>query len=126
VKFVLDASAALAVLNEEPGADYVRARLEDSVIGAVNVVEVGSRLADVGIASDDARRAFALLHLPVIEFGVDLVEIAVALRPATRQLGLSLADRACLALAIRQGAVALTSDRAWTKLDVGCEIELIR
>jgi PIN domain nuclease of toxin-antitoxin system len=126
LKFVLDASAALAVLNAEPGADYVRDRLEDAVIGALNVVEVGTRLADSGLDRDVARRAFALLNLPVIDFGSDLIETAIALRAATRHLGLSLADRACLALTLQQGAVALTADRAWASLQVGCDIHLIR
>ncbi len=126
MKVVLDASAVLAILNAEPGADHVRERLAGASVSAVNAVEVGTRLADAGVSRADARRAFALLNIQVVAFGAELVEVAISLRAATRQLGLSLADRACLALAIREGAVALTADRAWAGLEVGCRIELIR
>jgi PIN domain nuclease of toxin-antitoxin system len=70
--------------------------------------------------------ALARLRIPIISFDADLAVIAVGLRERTRSLGLSLADRACLALALREGATAVTSDRAWSRLDVGCEIALIR
>jgi PIN domain nuclease of toxin-antitoxin system len=126
VSYVLDASAALAVLNAEAGADRVAQCLTEAVMSAINAVEVGSRLVDAGLATADALRAIELLRVPTIAFTEDLARIAIALRPATRAYGLSLADRACLALAIRDGATALTADRAWAKLDVGCRIELIR
>ena len=126
MSYVLDASAALAVLNAEPGAKRVADCLVDAVVLAINTVEIGSRLVDAGLASGDAMRAIELLGVPTIAFTEDLARIAIALRAPTRAHGLSLADRACLALAIRDGATALTADRAWAKLDVGCRIELIR
>lgn len=60
------------------------------------------------------------------DYDEDLALAASKLRPATRHKGLSLGDRACLALAIREGATAITTDRAWADLDVGCHIEVIR
>lgn len=126
MSYVLDASAALAVLNAEPGAERVADCLADAVVLAINTVEVGSRLVDAGLSSADAMRAIELLGVPTISFTEDLARIAIAIRAPTRAHGLSLADRACLALAIRDGATALTADRAWAKLDVGCRIDLIR
>lgn len=126
MKFVLDASAALAVLNREPGAEHVVERLDASLIGAVNAVEVGTKLIDRGMARDAAIEAIAYLNIPVLEFDHGLAERAVGLRLSTRRAGLSLADRACLALALREQATALTTDRAWAGLEVGCPVELIR
>lgn len=126
MRFVLDASAALALLHDEPGAGHVGARLHDAGISAVNLIEVGSKLVDGGVDLENARRAVALLRVETVDFDLGLAETAIALRARTRPFGLSLADRACLALAIRENATALTADRAWAKLDVGCRIELIR
>lgn len=126
MKFVLDASAALAVLNREPGAEYVVQHLDTSVISTVNAVEVGTKLIDRGMSGDAACEAIAFLNIPVVEFDYALAERAVGLRLSTKHAGLSLADRACLALALREQATAVTADRAWADLDVGCPVELIR
>jgi PIN domain nuclease of toxin-antitoxin system len=114
------------MLQSEPGGQAVSARRRDAVIGAVNAIEIGTRLVDGGIDADQARISIARLRIPIVDFDAELASMAVELRERTRPLGLSLADRACLALALREGAIALTADRAWAKLDIGCEIELIR
>lgn len=125
-RYVLDASAVLAVLNQEPGADLVESRLAQSVMSVVNAVEVGTKLVDRGMSADAAREALGLLELDVIDFDRFMADAAVELRAETKRAGLSLADRACLALAIHQDAIALTSDRIWSQLDVNCKIEVIR
>jgi PIN domain nuclease of toxin-antitoxin system len=126
MKAVFDASAALAILNQEPGADKARSFLSGASISSVNVVEVGTRLVDGGMPFEAAREAIKLLKLRVSDFDSDLCDRAIQLRGQTRSKGLSLADRSCLALALREGATAITADRIWSGADVGCPIELIR
>ncbi len=129
---MLDASALLCFMFDEPGAEKVEAAFADrAVIGAVNWAEALSKVADLGgdpgemIAHLDDH---ALLNdaLRVVELtAVDGLAIA-QLRPRTRDLGLSLGDRACLALAQRLGLPALTCDRVWAHLDAGVAVELVR
>lgn len=123
---VLDASAVLAMANGEPGSDVVRARLAGSVMSLVNAIEVGTKLLDKGLTYEDAWEVLELLDIPLVELDTDLAGQSIALRQATRSRGLSLADRTCLALAIRQGMPAITADRTWAELDLPCPIELIR
>jgi|APFEC2959095171_1045051.scaffolds.fasta_scaffold00016_21 ribonuclease VapC len=126
MRYILDASAVLAVLNGEPGADFVNDRLSESGLSVVNAVEVGTRLVDAGMTPAAAREAISLLGLETIPFDTDLAHLAVGLRPLTAAAGLSLADRACLGTAIRHKAIALTSDKAWSRVDPGCAVEQIR
>lgn len=123
---ILDSSAVLAAIFREPGFDRVDARIDDSVICSVNVSEVLSKLLDKGYPEDDVLEQYRTLRLAVVDFDEGLGLLAGRLRLATRHRGLSLGDRACLALAIREDATALTADRTWAELDVGCKIELIR
>src|SRR3972149_11529847 len=118
---VLDASALLAVLQDERGAELVEAAAAGgALISAVNWAEVLSKLADAGEhlepLSEDLVWSAVLRDVGVIPFGVEDAERVAELRSATRGLGLSLADRACLALAMRLELPALTTDRAWTEL----------
>jgi PIN domain nuclease of toxin-antitoxin system len=130
--YVLDASALLAHLNDEAGADKVeKALIAGAAISAVNLAEVLSKLADV---EEDPANTFASLRRQGL-FGnrvavqpfteEDAVTIA-RLYPKTRSHGLSLGDRACLALALRLGVPAMTADRAWTRLKAAVTIETIR
>jgi len=131
--FVLDASALLAHLLAEPGGDVVRDTLAEhaAVMSAVNWAEVLSRLASAGadpyeVAQRVASEAALGDVLTVVALtGSDGPAIA-GLRPTTRHLGLSLADRACLALAQRLGLPVVTTDRAWAQLQIGVEIRLVR
>lgn len=123
---VLDASAVLALVHGEPGAERVVAVLDRAAISAVNLGEVASRLAERARPPTDIRRQLSRLPLDVIPVDEDLGYAAGVLRPATRHLGLSLGDRICLALAARLGATALTADRAWTQLATNVRIDLLR
>ena len=125
-EWVLDASAALAVLRGEPGAEQVEPRLTQAVMSAANYAEVISKLVDYGAASDLAVRAAAELGLFVTPLDEPTAIRAGALRRTTRAHGLSLGDRACLALAERLALPVLTADRAWADLDLGVEVVLIR
>jgi PIN domain nuclease of toxin-antitoxin system len=100
--------------------------MDHAVIGAVNLAEVVSKFVREGIAIGVIREWVETLELDVRPFDRGLAYAAGALLPATRGQGLSLGDRACLALARNLGAPALTTDRAWRDVEVGVAIELIR
>lgn len=123
---VLDSSALIAVLREEPGSDLVEPHLDGSTIGTINLCEVLTKLIEEGAPEAVAWEAVADLGLLTVDFDVALARIAADLRPATRELGLSLGDRACLALAKRQALPVVTADRIWSRLDQGVEIRVVR
>jgi ribonuclease VapC len=124
---VLDASALLALLNREPGAGVVATALADGAsICAVNLSEVVAKLAEIGAPEEAIRQALDSLGLEILDFGADLAYQAGMMRPATRQIGLSLGDRCCLALGKHLGLPVLTADRAWLDLAVGVEVRAIR
>ena len=123
---VLDASALLAYLQNEPGADVVRAVLAESVISSVNWAEVVQKLlaADVDISA--VRQNLGGTGLSIEPFTLADGEMAGRLWSQTRMYGLSLGDRACLSLGIRLGARVLTGDRAWQSLSLSVDVQLIR
>ena len=121
---VLDASAVLAFLRDEPGSDAVERVIASGIIGAPNWSEVVQKLhraSDRAIAVARRLLATGLEVQPLIR---DDAELAASLWPAHREL--SLADRCCLAVAARLEAPVLTADRAWAKIDVGVDIQLLR
>jgi ribonuclease VapC len=123
---VADASAVLALLQQEPFAGLDRRRLFGAIISAVNLSEVLEKLRSGGLDEPGADEAVARLDLQVIDFDTSLARAAAYLRPQTRRAGLSLGDRACLALGRKLGCPVVTADRAWAQLDVGVEVILIR
>jgi len=132
VTAVLDASALLALLKGEPGAERVAEALErGAYLSAVNLAEVLSKLADWGEDPAEAQARMEGVGLlgaavEVLPFtGEDALEVA-RLRALTRAYGLSFGDRACLALARRLGLPALTAERAWAELDLGIPVEVLR
>jgi PIN domain nuclease of toxin-antitoxin system len=125
-KIVLDASALLCLLNDEPGADRVAEVLTRSLIGAANLAEVVSKLRERGLSLIEVREALGGLHLDVRPLSSAQAMLIGDLRPLTRPLGLSLGDRACLALAIELEAEIYTTDVALTKADVAVNSTNIR
>lgn len=125
-RFVLDASALLAVLRDERGAAFVADRMAGMLMSTVNASEAIMRSVEKGFPLETVRSLIIYLQIDLAPFDWAMALEAAGLRPDTRRLGLSFADRACLALAIRENATALTADRAWADLDLGCKIELIR
>ncbi len=123
---VLDSSALLALLNDEPGADVVAGLLRNSAMSTVSVSEVTARLAEAGIREHDIRRAVGGFVLDIVPFDAEQAVQAGMLRRATMSAGLSLGDRACLVLAKRLGVPAATADQAWRRVDVGVQLTLIR
>ena len=125
---VLDASALLAFLNSEPGATQVEAHIAaGAVMSAVNLAEVVSKLTERGMPSSDIRRAVGGLGLEIAPFDEALAYAAGELRKETQPLGLSLGDRACLALGIRDALNVLTTDRMWERVvHPGLTVERVR
>jgi ribonuclease VapC len=124
--YVLDASAVLCLLQEEKGAERVARAMPAAIIGAVNYSEVVGKLVESGIDEATVDGLIGALQLKVIPFDRAQARLAGSLRPVTRKLGLSLGDRACLALAAAQGATALTCERTWTKFEARCKVEAVR
>ena len=126
IKNVLDASAVLAVLNGEPGEKKVIPLLAESAISAVNLTEVGAKLLEAGMEEASAQIAVSVLGIgEIVDFTEDSAWEAAQLRPLTKQYGLSLGDRACLALARKLNVPAVTADKEWSKFKL-CQVTLIR
>ena len=125
---VLDASALLALLLGEPGADRVREVLAGSALSTINLAEVVGHFSRNGAAENDIRLVLESLPIDLIGLDEEAAYAAGLLLPVTRAAGLSLGDRVCLALARRLGVPAVTADRAWRGIAaaVGVEVELIR
>ena len=125
-EFVADASAILAALKNESFGEFDPERLVGASISAVNLCEVLTKLHSDGLTQEQAVAAAARLDLQVVVFDSRQAEIAADLWLQTRQAGLSLGDRACLALGLARGSPVVTADRVWATIDVGVEIVLIR
>ncbi len=123
---VLDSSAILAVLFDEAGRDRVAAYLPGALVSTVNLAEAITKLCEQNMSSIDAERAIAELHLTIVPFSASQARIVGDLRSATRSAGLSLGDRACIALGMERQAEILTTDRAWATIATPATISVIR
>lgn len=115
-RVVLDASAMLAFLQDEPGARTVEKYLTRASMSTVNWAEVVQKLHEVGVELNGLRDEILGLGLDLVPLEVEDAELAGMLRKQTRSAGLSLGDRACLALATRLRVRAVTADRDWLKV----------
>jgi PIN domain nuclease of toxin-antitoxin system len=125
-KFVLDSSAMLAFINEEPGAEVVAQSLNQAIMSAINLSEVVTKLADREVPESVIQKFVAQLRVKIIPVDQEQAVTAGLLRLQTKSVGLSLGDRICLALALQQNCPVLTSDRAWEQVELGIEVCLIR
>ncbi len=124
---VLDASALLAVIYREPGAERVtEVMARGAAISTVNLAEVVEKLSENGLLEATIRAILDPLRLEIVDFDGALPYQTGYLRPPTQSLGLSLGDRACLALARQRGLPALTTERAWANLQLGVTVQVIR
>ena len=123
---VLDASALLAYLQGEPGGKRVKAVLGQAVLSTVNWAEVIGKAREQEVETKGLQEDLASLGLGFEPFSATQAEIAGCLKERTKRLGLSLGDRACLALGCDRGHAVYTADRAWLNLEVGVEVVAIR
>lgn len=122
---VLDSSAVLALLLGEAGAHAVTAVLPGALLSTVNLAEVVTKLCERGMPRDQARAAVETVGVEIVAFEADQACLTGELRQRTRMLGLSLGDRACLALARQRDLPAVTADAAWRRLE-GFKVVAIR
>lgn len=126
-RIVLDASAVLAVINAEPGHETLTPELlADAVCGTVNLAEVHAKLVSRGLTSQEAWEDATSPVAESVPFDAAQARISGDLIRQTKPLGLSLGDRACLALAIALDAPVYTAERTWKKLKPGIPIHVIR
>lgn len=125
---VLDASAILAVIFDEPGGDRVAAHLPGALVSTVNIAEVATRLLAFDMPPDTVETVIDHLQLSIEPYDYEQARGTALLRATTHSAGLSLGDRACLALSKARQAAALTADQAWQAIadDAGVNVVLIR
>ena len=123
---MLDASAILAGLFGEAGAERVLLSIQNAVVSTVNLAEVKSKLVARGFPPGEAWDAANSFSREVFDFDREQANVAGGLISSTRVLGLSLGDRACLALAVVLQVPVYTADRAWAGLGLGLDVHLIR
>lgn len=125
--WVMDASAILAFIKQEPGGDKVAPLLGSAAVSANNLAEIVARLWERGLKPTEIRTLIDSLGIEVHSVDQAQAFEIGALRPLTRSNGLSLGDRSCLALARKLGLPVVTADRAWSGLTLdGIEIRQIR
>ena len=126
-RIVVDASVLLAVIHREPGSEKLTAELLDNAaVSTVNLAEVQTKLLGRGWTPDEAWEDATATVRDTEEFTAEQAKTAGNLVAQTRPLGLSLGDRACLALALEMKAPVYTADRSWKKLKLGVQIHVIR
>ena len=123
---VLDASALLAFLFREKGHEQVAPHIDDCCLSTVNLSEVIGCFARDGHDPQHVLQKIMATHIEIVSFSANQAALTAALLPKTRALGLSWADRACLALALARQIPALTADLVWEQAEVGVEIIAIR
>jgi len=123
---VLDASAVLALLHEEPGHEVVGEIMDGAAISTVNLAEIVAKMRDRGLEVDRLLAAIRESLVDVVAFDAAMAIEAGILAAAGRRAGISLGDACCIALAKALAAPVYTADRAWAALDLGVEVRLIR
>lgn len=123
---VLDSSAILAVIFDEPGSDHVASLLLGAWVSTVNLTEVYTRLLLRGVPADLAWSRILGMGFEICPYDEQQARIAAEMIAQTRPLGLSLGHRACLALAVERKATVYTTDRMWKKLGLSIEVNVIR
>lgn len=127
-QYLLDASALLAVIFNEPGAGRVFDLLDDSAIHTLHLAEVARKMVSIGMPADEVIARLGELSLETLEeFSVKHLHQIARLAPEAKRLGLSLGDCVCLTLAESLDRTAVTADRSWKEISgLNVKIDLIR
>lgn len=124
---VLDASAILAIINQEPGVDKLTPELlANAICSTVNLAEVQAKLVGRGWSPDEAWEDATSPVREAGPFSEEHAKVAGSLVARTRHLGLSLGDRACIALGISRKTPIYTAEKVWSKLKLGVRVHVIR
>lgn len=124
--YVLDASALLALLYREPGSDDIESRLDGSLLSTVNLTEVLQKASAAGLDPDEILGLIRAM-VSIVPFDDAMALEAARLWRTTKSLGLSLADRACLALTVQSNGIAVTTDRDWAQLTLpGVRVHVVQ
>jgi ribonuclease VapC len=123
---VLDASAVIAFLFQEPGSDAVAARMAGCILSAANMVEVVSKCLKKGRTLEEIEHHLGRLPITVVAVTPETAKVAGTIHHAGRPLNLSLADTLCLALGLERRLPVITGDRKWCETDFGVEVVLFR
>lgn len=123
---VLDTSVVFAAINDEPGADVAAELIPTALFSTVNLGELVTKLADKGFDRREIGDMIATLECEIVPFDFAQALDTGLLRPPTREQGLSLGDRACLALALARGLPVYTAERSWPKAKLPLDVRLIR
>ncbi|MEY3106453.1 MAG: hypothetical protein RIT35_619 [Pseudomonadota bacterium] len=126
-KIVLDASALIALFAKESGYDLIKRHMKDVIMSSVNIAEVYKYCIETqGLTKEEAKNLIKLSDIKIIEFTDEQALITASLVSKTKQYGLSLGDRACIALAIEGKYSIITCDKIWQKIDVGVKFIMAR
>lgn len=126
-KIVLDASALIALFAKENGYQLIKKYMKDGVISSVNIAEVYKYCIEIqGLAEEDAKTLIKLSDIKIIDFCHEQALISANVIHKTKTYGLSLGDRACIALAMLKNYSILTCDRIWQKLDLNIQFIIAR
>lgn len=123
---VFDSSAVLAIAFDERGAGVAIAEARRAVISSVNMVEVLEKAEQQAVAADRVLSLLRRLEIGIVPYTTEHAVVAASLRPAARRLNISLADLACLSLALVRKVPVVTADQDWIKLRLDLDIRLIR
>ena len=126
-KVVFDSSAFIALLAKEPGVEIVKRHLRNGIISSVNVAEVWKYCIDKqGLTTQECKSLIRMSGIKIIDHDANQALISAEIYPKTKEYGLSLGDRSCIALAIDKESSILTCDKIWSKVDLGVEFLMAR
>jgi len=126
-KIVFDSSALIMLFAKEPGYEFVKQNLKYAIISSVNIAEVYKYCIEVqNLTEDDCRNLINLSGIKIIDFCEEQALISAKIIKQTKQHGLSLGDRSCIALAMFKNYPIFTCDKIWQKVDLGVEFIMAR
>jgi PIN domain nuclease of toxin-antitoxin system len=126
-KVIFDSSALIALFAKETGYDFIKKHMKDAIISSVNIAEVYKYcIESQNLTKNEAKSLIKLADIKIIDFCDEQALITAEIISKTKKYGLSLGDRACLALAILRNHPVITCDRIWQKVDINVKFIMAR